>query len=77
MRKTFSVSKYIKILGDNLPFEIGQKVYHSANSDHPPGVIVDYRVYGTDGTVEYIVSYGPGQIGHLHELELSSEKVIE
>lgn len=60
-----------------IKYKIGETIWHKTNSEIGAGVIVNWRVYGEDGTYDYLVSFGPGQTFQMSEEEVTLDKPIQ
>lgn len=70
------IFKMKNLISDQLEFKVGDLVYHRTPGGSR-GVVLDWRIYGSDGSVEYFVSFGPGETVYSSPLELSTDATPE
>jgi hypothetical protein len=72
------ISKIIRLIEDSyLEYNVGDVVYSSIDSKFGTGKVLNWRLFGEDRSVEYLVSFGPGTSLYLCPLEISKEKPVD
>jgi len=66
--------KLTNLISELNEFKLGDIVYHRTNPE--PGLIMNWRLHGNYQTVDYVVSFGPGNSKVMEEEELTRDKPI-
>lgn len=64
--------KIKNLLQDQLEFKVGEGVYHRTPGSRK-GVIVDWRLHGHTGEIDYLVAFSPGEVVQMSEEEISRD----
>ena len=65
------------LIQEHLDYKVGDRVWFVSTAEMGQGVVLDWKLVGLTGRVEYFVTFSPGMYYWLNGYELSTEKPIE